>query len=80
MAVLGRLKEPLDRFHRIRADKHGWLYIIQNYPVRGIVQTGNGTPKRFKDLYEARSIATGVVCTFRSECMEIVEDGSQLPS
>lgn len=68
--MLARLKEPLDAYHQRRADKHGWIYFIENLnrrPLTGI------------NIYEARSIATGVVCTFRTECMELLEDAVQEP-
>ncbi len=73
--MLVRLKEPLDAYHRRRLDKHGWLYIVTNYPATAILMEDN-RPLRFKNLYEARSIATGVVCTFRPECVEVADDGS----
>lgn len=73
--MLVRLKEPLDLYHQKRADKHGWLYIVTNYPATAIMMEGN-KPLRFKNLYEAKSISTGVVCTFRPECVEVAEDAS----
>ena len=63
--MLARLKEPLDGYHQLRADKHGWLYLIENLTRRPLTGT---------NIYEARSIATGVVCTFRPECMELIDD------
>lgn len=65
--MLARLKEPLDSYHQRRADRHGMLYFIQNI-----------TPHRyFNTIYEARSVATGVVCTFRAECMELADDAPE---
>jgi hypothetical protein len=54
--MLVQLKEPLNEYHKRRADRHGWLYIRVN--------------KR-PDLIEARSLATGVVCTFLPEYVEV---------
>lgn len=62
--MLARLREPMDSYHQRRADKHGYLYIVQAVAEN---------PFRV-GLYEARSIATGVVCTFRTECMELIGD------
>ena len=67
--MLARLKEPLDGYHQRRADKHGFLYIIQNEAPRTYAN-------RYKRIYEARSITTGVVCTFRAECVEFVDDAT----
>ncbi len=68
--MLARLKEPLDGYHQRRADKHGWLYVIQRLT--------EGRPYA-KPIYEARSIATGVVCTFRPECLELIDDAHEGP-
>ena len=68
--MLARLKEPLDGYHQRRADKHGWLYVIQ-----GLTAVGPHP----KPIYEARSIATGVVCTFRPECLELIDDAHEGP-
>ena len=62
--MLARLKEPLDGYHQRRAERHGWLYIVENLAERPYINT----------IYEARSVATGVVCTFRAECVELVDD------
>lgn len=52
---LVRLKDKLlDNYHQRRADKHGWLYVV----VRDVY------PGTESHLIEARSVATGVVCTF----------------
>lgn len=67
--MLARLKEPLDGYHQRRADKHGFLYIIQNEAPRTYAN-------RYKRIYEARSITTGVVCTFRAGCVEFVDDAT----
>ena len=72
--MLARLKEPLDPYHQRRADKHGYLYIIQGTREHGIVMSPGWIPHKYKALYEARSIATGVICTFRPECMELIGD------
>lgn len=57
-----RLKstEHLDTYHQKRADKHGWVYF-------------DDTPE-FSGLVSARSVATGVLCTFLPEQVEFVED------
>lgn len=56
-----QLKKELDSYHQRRADKHGWLYV----QVRPHDETD-----RFIGLYEARSIATGVVCTLDAAYIE----------
>ena len=61
-----RLKDELDDYHQRRADKHGWLYL----------STGR---LRHPALCEARSIATGVVCTFESDFVEEAADAPELP-
>lgn len=76
--MLVRLKEPLDHYSQMRARQHGWLYIVEEHPVTGIVIHHQHVPKRRRDLYEARSIATGVVVTFRPECIEVIPDGEKL--
>jgi hypothetical protein len=58
--MLVRLKEPLDDYHQRRADKHGWLYIVDEY-----------RKWPYQALVEARSLATGVVCTLIPECVEV---------
>ena len=50
--MLIRLKDPLDSYHQRRADAHGYLYVV--------TRRGSG---EVPDCLEARSIATGVVCT-----------------
>ena len=76
--MLARLKEPLDGYHQRRADQHGFLYIIKNTAPRpygpAYMDKDVGAVVRLKHVYEARSIATGVVCTFRAECVEFVDD------
>jgi hypothetical protein len=61
-----RLKDELDDYHQRRADKHGWLYL-------------NTARLRLPALFEARSIATGVVCTLESDFVEEVGDAPKLP-
>ena len=58
--ALVRLKEPLDFYHQRRADLHGWVYFDQS--------------PQFSGLITARSVATGVVCTFTKEYVEFIED------
>lgn len=67
--MLARLKEPLDGYHQRRAERHGWLYIVKGEAPRTY-------SNRYKRIYEAMSIATGVVCTFRAECVEFVDDAA----
>jgi hypothetical protein len=62
--MLVRLKNDLDDYHRQRASKHGWLYIVTRKPGWG--------------LYESRSIATGVLCTLLPEFVEEVDDAEEL--
>ena len=57
--MLVQLKEPLDGYHKRRADVHGWLYIV------------DGPISPYQALVEARSLATGVVCTLIPECVEV---------
>lgn len=56
-----RLKEPLDLYHQRRADAHGWIYFDET--------------SEFSGLVTARSLATGVVCTFDKYSVEFLEDG-----
>lgn len=63
--MLVRLKSDLDDYHRQRANKHGWLYIVTR-------KFGNG------ELYESRSIATGVLCTLMAECVEELDHAEEL--
>lgn len=81
--MLARLKEPLDAYHQRRADKHGWIYFILKEVSKAqgpaFMDPETKTMVRIGSLYEARSIATGVVCTFRTECMELLEDAVQEP-
>ena len=59
--VMLRLQEPLDPYHQRRADAHGWIYFDE-------------TPE-FSGLVTARSLATGMVCTFDKYSVEKFEDG-----
>lgn len=59
-----RLKEPLDLYHQRRADKHGWIYFDES--------------PEFSGLVTARSMATGVICTFDKYYVELVDDDPQL--
>lgn len=61
-----RLTDRLDGYHRRRQEKHGYLYLR----VRSF---GDG------DFVEARSIATGVVCTFDRRFIEEVGSAVQEP-
>ncbi len=56
-----QLKKELDPYHQRRADKHGWLY-VQVRP--------DDEFNLFVGIYEARSIATGVVCTLDAAYVE----------
>ena len=62
--MLIRLKEPLDNYHQRRADAHGWLWVL--------TRRGDG---EVPDFVEARSIATGVVCTLITFFTEEADDG-----
>ena len=57
-----RLKDALDEYHQQRADKHGWLYI---------------SVKNYRYLHEARSLATGVICTLLSDYVEETADAEK---
>jgi hypothetical protein len=74
MVMLIQLKEPLGAYHQRCADVHGWLYIVdepgKRLPPRP-VGGDSGVGRMRRDLIEARSLATGVVCTFRPECVEV---------
>jgi hypothetical protein len=63
------LKEPLDGYHHRRAEKHGWIYFVTH-------ETDSEYP--LLNLYEARSLATGVVCTLDPAFTEKVEDAEEL--
>ena len=67
--TLLHLKEPLDAYCERRADAHGYIYFL-------VRETGVH-PERTTHIYEARSLATGVVCTFRPVTMEKIEDASE---
>jgi hypothetical protein len=57
--MLVQLNGPLDNYHKRRADKHGWLYIV------------DGPISPYRNLIEARSLATGVVCTLLPKYVEV---------
>lgn len=77
--MLIRLKDDLDDYHQRRADKHGWLYTIVRRRERGQIPGSRGFYRRAVYLYEARSVATGVVCTFAPEFVEEADDAPELP-
>jgi hypothetical protein len=59
------LNEDLDLYHQQRADKHGRLYkLVRRFGTADI-------------LLEARSVATGVVCTIDSRFTEKLSDAVQ---
>ena len=64
--TLLRLKDNLDFYHQYRANKHGWLYIRERVFAPS-------------SLCTARSIATGVVCTFDNRYIEEAPDALQEP-
>jgi hypothetical protein len=75
---LVRLKDSLDEYHQQRADKHGWLYIATNYDAsRRIIMYQRHQARRVKGLYEARSLATGVICTLLPEFVEEIVDAEK---
>lgn len=60
------LKESNNPYHQRRLEKHGAIYFVVRESPCG-------------DLYEAKSLATGVVCTLHSRfCME-ARDAVQEP-
>lgn len=60
-----RDEDTLDDYHRARLHKHGRLYIL-------LRKCG-----MFRDLYEAKSIATGVVCTLDKHHVEEIDHAAQ---
>lgn len=83
--MLVRLKEPLDLYHRRRTEKHGWLYTVEVEDIEGVLPISGISLKRYSNLLEARSIATGVVCTLLPKYVETVDalqrpEGSELPA
>jgi hypothetical protein len=74
-----RLKEPLDGYHQRRAEKHGWIYSVVRVTGPQLLRGADGGVDVKPFLYECKSLATGVVCTFRPECIEEAEDDPQLP-
>ena len=58
------LKPYLDDYHQRRANKHGYIYIVN---------------RKYGPLYEARSIATGVLCTLDKRFLEEVIHAVQEP-
>lgn len=71
MMKMVRLKpeEKLNAYHKRRLEKHGWLYFV----VRE--DTGGGR----SPMYEAKSVATGAICTLLPICCEELEDAVQEP-
>lgn len=60
-----RLVEHIDGYHKRRADAHGYLYIATR-------SFGLGS------LVEARSIATGALCTLDKRFIEEATDATEL--
>jgi hypothetical protein len=77
--TLLHLKEPLDLYHQRRADEHGYIYFL----VREfLLRDKDKLPRRIggrmlRNVCEARSLATGVVCTLSHEFLELVEDAEK---
>lgn len=66
MATLLRLYPSLPGYHERRREKHGDLYFF----VRTLGISGA--------LIEARSLATGVICTLDRQYVEVADDGTEL--
>ena len=69
-----RLKpeEKLDAYHKRRLEEHGWLY-FGTKKILERVDDGRAS------LYEAKSVATGVLCTLLPSFCEELEDALQEP-
>lgn len=65
MVKMLMLREELDDWHQRRADKHGRLYL----PTRRLGWA--------QDLYEAKSVVTGVLCTLEKRFCEEAPDGEE---
>lgn len=52
--MLVRLRDRLDPYHQRRADKHGRLFVVVRHTEPDFPAI---------NLYEAKSISTGAVCT-----------------
>lgn len=77
-----RLKDRdlLDRYHKKRLDTHGSLYIVNDPDKTSrVAYVHDDREVRRATLYEARSIATGVVCTLAPEYTEEYTDAVQEP-
>jgi len=74
---LVRLKDSLDEYHQQRADKHGWLYIVTNYDTSRRAIMYQRELRRLEGFYEARSLATGVICTLLPEFVEEIADAEK---
>lgn len=60
-----KLKLILDEYHQRRADKHGYIYFV-------VKEFGTRIRSLDPRLYEAKSLATGAVCTLESKfCDEL---------
>jgi hypothetical protein len=62
-----RLTDKLDTWHSRRAEKHGRLYVFLN------------RDRIVGDIIEAKSLATGVICTFEETFIEEAPHAIQEP-
>ena len=61
VSIIG-LRENLDEYHAKRAAKHGWIYICK---------------RRYNGIYEAKSVATGALCTLLDPFVEEAPHGQE---
>ena len=76
--MIVRLVDELDPYHRRRRDAHGWLYIVEKVVGKRPMHDVETQTFKRRDVYEARSVATGVVCTIESRFTERFPDDEGL--
>lgn len=69
--MIVHLKDGLDAYHQRRADEHGHFFKV--------VRVMNPNGKLYPPMYEARSVATGVVCTLDQRFLEELPNAVQEP-
>jgi hypothetical protein len=68
--MLVRLKDNLDAYHERRAEDNGMLYILEGRSAPMAMRMKEGPVKMCRDMFKAKSLATGATCTFRAVYLE----------